>query len=134
MVVNFSKSPIYIYIHICIYILENQKDNHFITFKTLLPTQCFLLYAIFRATGGLFVNNFGYFLSKYDKYIYITYRWETNSALTPFVIIYLKYSLNSIILKNLKIHTLVVTYKKIINTFLWTGFHNFKTIFATITG
>ena len=42
-------------------ILENQKDNHFITFKTLLPTQCFLLYAIFRATGGFLVKHLGIF-------------------------------------------------------------------------
>ena len=44
-----------------IYVLENQKDNHFITFKTLLPTQCFLLYAIFRATGGFLVKHLGIF-------------------------------------------------------------------------
>ena len=43
------------------FILENQKDNHFITFKTLLPTQCFLLYAIFRATGGFLVKHLGIF-------------------------------------------------------------------------
>ena len=43
-----------IYIHLYMYIRKS-KDKHFITFKTLLLTQCFLLCAIFRATLRLYI-------------------------------------------------------------------------------